>query len=267
MDKAMIGILGNVQNAMGLLGALLYSRYCVGVPTRRMVFWGLLAQQLVLSCFVLVFTGVTAELGMPNDLFCILITGLSGVLATMSFTPILGTVALLAPKGMEATVFCIFTSASNFGILLSGQLACWMTEAFGITETDFSHLTSLMVTCRLLKCLPCLLVFLLPTDEEVQLRFKKKDLQQDQGQTEGEREGERAEEVLLPDEMWPIDLVDGHDPVCIEGQKNQNFLPTGQGETAQSWRTVRTPVRCMAAFTAGPSATGNASFIDQSLTE
>ena len=99
MDKGMIGVLSNVQNAMGLLGALLYSRYCVGIATRKMVFWGLLAQQAVLACFVLVFQGVTAEWGIPGDLFCVLLTGLGGMLATMSFTPIMGTVALLAPKG------------------------------------------------------------------------------------------------------------------------------------------------------------------------
>ena len=96
-----------------------------------------------------------------------------------------------------------------------------MTARFGITDKDFANLTSLMVTCRLLKCLPCLLIFLLPTDEQVQLHFKQKETDHDQ--EEEEEDGEAVQGL-------PWSHHDGYEPMPDEpivGQTTPNFLPPG----------------------------------------
>jgi len=182
ISKEWLAILGTVDSIAGLFGMALYYMYFTSYGPRTMMFWGNLATCLVVSSQLILYTGYNRVLGIPDVAFLFLDDIIITTVAQILMVPLLSLMAMLCPKGMEGTVFCLYTALNNLGGNLSSVLSGYMVAAFGITETNFDNMVWLRVVTLLISLIPCLFVFLLPSDEDIQLLL------------ENERAGEQSTE-------------------------------------------------------------------------
>ena len=75
-----------------------------------------------------------------------------------SFLPLLVLAAKICPPGIEGALFAALMSIFNLGGIVSTEAGALLTDKFAVTETDFSNLAPLVVTCAASSLLP--LVFL-----------------------------------------------------------------------------------------------------------
>jgi hypothetical protein len=81
------------------------------------------------------------------------------VLGEVGFLPLLVLAAKICPPGIEGALFAALMSIFNAGGLVSQEAGALLTDkVFGVSETDFSNLGPLVVTCAASSLLP--LVFL-----------------------------------------------------------------------------------------------------------
>ena len=88
--------------------------------------------------------------------------------------PILGVAALLCPEGLEGIVFTLFTSVELFASMLQEHLSALVMGWFSIDAHNFDAIVPARALTLALKLTPLLLLWLLPTQEEVdELCLKK----------------------------------------------------------------------------------------------
>lgn len=68
----------------------------------------------------------------------------------------------LCPEGVEATLYASLMSLNNAAVGVGSLFGAAMMKLFGITSTDFSHLTALLLTCNMMSLLPLPLVRWVP---------------------------------------------------------------------------------------------------------
>jgi len=68
----------------------------------------------------------------------------------------------LCPEGVEATLYASLMSLNNAAVGVSSLWGALMMKLFGITSSNFDHLTALLLTCNLMSLLPLPLVGWVP---------------------------------------------------------------------------------------------------------
>jgi len=167
ISKEWLAILGTVDSIAGLVGMALYYALFTGYGPRFMMFWGNLAVTLIVSSQIILYSGYNRVIGIPDVAFLFLDDIIIVTTGQVLMVPLLSMMAMLCPKGMEGTVFCLYTALNNLGGNLSSILSAGLVSAFGITAHNFDNMVPLRLVTLALKLLPCLLVGLLPTDEEI----------------------------------------------------------------------------------------------------
>ena len=157
-----------------LSGTLFYSRYLSATPIARLFLLTVALSTAAESLrFLLVFNRTDA-IGLPPSLYIPLTSTISAFIGGIrNMLPIV-LAHQHAPRrlGMEGSMFSLFQVADRLGVLVSGGLAAWMTEALGIERGEWGRLWVLMLLCMTLEWLPLLLVpFMLrrrpPPDVEI----------------------------------------------------------------------------------------------------
>ena len=72
----------------------------------------------------------------------------------MGFLPLLVLAAKICPPGIEGALFAALMSIFNLGGIVSTEAGALLTDAFHVSETDFSNLSPLIVTCAASSLLP-----------------------------------------------------------------------------------------------------------------
>jgi Ca2+/H+ antiporter len=68
----------------------------------------------------------------------------------------------LCPEGVEATLYASLMSLNNAAMGAAALLGAAMMKLFGITSSNFDHLSLLLLTCNLMSLLPLPLVGWVP---------------------------------------------------------------------------------------------------------
>lgn len=82
--------------------------------------------------------------------------------------PILVLAATLCPDGVEASLFALLMSILNAGSFTGQALGGGLTQALGITSTEFANLPLLVTICVVSTLLPLPFLRLLPTDKSIE---------------------------------------------------------------------------------------------------
>ena len=156
-----MGILACIRHGSMMVGAILYRRYCRGVPFRR--FFGCLvlaSSMLSLTPLVLLYHWNRA-VGI-SDLF--FVSGDDVFLAALgqvAMMPCLVLAAKLCPKGIEASLYATFVSTINVAGIVSEYLGSSLTLLIGISHADFGQMDVLILICSASSLIPlCFLCFL-----------------------------------------------------------------------------------------------------------
>lgn len=122
-SKTFIGTLGALSNAAGIVGALLFFRYCRFVNLRRLL--GLAVGLGVLSTLSFIsLIGPTSAVG---------IFFVSGLLSQITHLAVLDLAARSCPARAEGTVFALLMSCLNIGRTGSTFIGGWLYDHVGIT--------------------------------------------------------------------------------------------------------------------------------------
>lgn len=70
--------------------------------------------------------------------------------------------ARICPEGVEATLFALLMSVLNGGSLTGQALGAGLTQALGVTGTDFSNLPLLVLICVVCTLIPLPFITLIP---------------------------------------------------------------------------------------------------------
>jgi len=141
------GLLGSVGS---VLGNLVFRRYMLTMnwhamfTTTVLIAWAAASLQLFLM-FRSAATGQTLSerLHLPDAAFALgddVIVATANQLLAM---PILVLMARLCPPGGEGTTYALVTSVQMVGGTVGGVISQYVTGAFDVTNTDFSHLWEL----------------------------------------------------------------------------------------------------------------------------
>ena len=141
-----------------LVGTAIYSRFVQGIGFLRLFAWCQCAGTGLCLLDVLLASGVTARVGLPNHVFVLGTDALGVVLNRLTMQPFLVIAARLCPPGCEAALYAFFMSTYNFGNTLSGAFGSALTPLFGIEKGKYERLPQLLLVRAACTLLPLALL-------------------------------------------------------------------------------------------------------------
>jgi len=97
---------------------------------------------------------VNRDWGLDDRLFTLGDDIVQSALGQVSFLPLLVLAAKVCPPGIEGALFAALMSIFNLGGIVSTETGALLTNALHVSETDFSNLSPLIVTCAMSSLLP-----------------------------------------------------------------------------------------------------------------
>ena len=190
-----------------LLGIYSYRRWLRDVPIKQTLFWcSLVSAPLGLTQLALVYR-LNLEWGIPDGWFTLGDDLILTVLGQLAFMPILVLAAGLCPPGVEGTLFATLMSIFNGAGALGSQLGALLTDAFHVTETDFTNLGPLVAVCNLSSLPPLLAIGWLDAAPAAALRDPESHLSE--ASTDATRDHPEVEPKVVDVEHVDDDAADG----------------------------------------------------------
>jgi len=139
-SKVFVGTLGAIQNAAGILGALLFFTYCREIPLNRLL-------------YIAVIIGVASDLsflGLIGPKSALVLFLIFGIIYQITHLTVLDLAARSCPTRAEGTVFAVLMSSLNVGRTGATFLGGWLYDRLGLTplilvSATFTALCWLMV--------------------------------------------------------------------------------------------------------------------------
>ena len=122
-SKVFIGTLGAIQNAAGILGALLFFTYCRNLPLERLL-------------YTAVALGVASDLsfiGLMGPKSAMVLFLVFGTIYQITHLTVLDLAARSCPAHAEGTVFALLMSSLNVGRAGAISLGGWLYDLTGLT--------------------------------------------------------------------------------------------------------------------------------------
>jgi len=155
-----------VGSLAGLAGVVVYNLALVRKPMR----WTLAVCAVTGTAFnatqLLLVSRANLRLGISDKLFALGDYSMIMVVAEVMMTPMLALAAKVCPEGVEATLYATLYSVLNASQAVSQGLGAALTAAYGVTESDFSHMFALTLTCSLWMLAPLPLLALVPNSAD-----------------------------------------------------------------------------------------------------
>ena len=153
--------LGRVQvgsSIASLAGIWAYRTYLQDVPIKTTLFWITVASAPIGLTQLILISHLNRDLGISDFWFTFGDDVVLTVLGQLAFMPLLVLAAALCPPGIEGTLFATLMSLFNGAGVIGSELGALLTEAFGITESNFDNLAALVTVCNLSSLLPLLAI-------------------------------------------------------------------------------------------------------------
>lgn len=160
-----LGRVNLVTSVASLVGIWLFQRFFRNIPFQAIIGWTVVLSGVLGMTPLILITHINRTLGIDDHWFSLGDSLILTVMGKIAFMPILVLAARLCPPGVEATLFALLMSISNFGGLLSNQLGALLTHWLGVTETNFDNLGLLVVISSASRFLPLLFLGWLPTGD------------------------------------------------------------------------------------------------------
>lgn len=132
------GTLNLVGHAMGIAGVVVFRKFLISIPMKKLLFWIIVASVVLsLPSLGLVY-GWYEALGMSPKMFALADTFLTGPLTEIGFLPLLVLTARVCPKGVEATMFALLASIMNIGLAISDLGGAALVTLFDVRQATES---------------------------------------------------------------------------------------------------------------------------------
>jgi folate/biopterin transporter len=164
-EPEFLGRVRLVSSAASLVGIWIFQRFLKSVPFRTIFAWTTASSALLGMTSLLLVTHANRSLGIDDHWFSLGDSVILTVMGQIAFMPILVLAARLCPLGVEATLFALLMSVSNFAGIISAQLGALLTYWLGITETNFDALWLLVTITNGSTFLPLLFLNWLPESD------------------------------------------------------------------------------------------------------
>ncbi|NJN30283.1 MAG: folate/biopterin family MFS transporter [Synechococcales cyanobacterium RM1_1_8] len=143
-----------VSSLAMMLGVWLFQNFFREIRFRRIFGWMIAISAALGMTSLILVTHTNRAWGISDQWFSLGDNLVLVVAGQLSFMPVLILAARLCPRGIEATFFALLMSIFNFGGLLSHELGALLTQALGVTESDFTNLWQLVLITNLSTLLP-----------------------------------------------------------------------------------------------------------------
>lgn len=154
-----------VTSFASLVGVWVFQRFLKTIPFRVIFGWSTVLSSVLGMTALLLVTHTNRSLGIDDHWFSLGDSLILTVMGQIAYMPVLVLAARLCPPGVEATLFALLMSVTNFAGLLSYQIGAVLMHWLGITQTNFSSLWLLVVITNLSTLLPLPFLSWLPAGE------------------------------------------------------------------------------------------------------
>ncbi|PHJ23380.1 integral membrane protein [Cystoisospora suis] len=158
----LLGRMALFQSIASLLGILTYMWFFTTTSLRKLLFVSTLVVTPFCLLPVIVVQRWNVQIGIPDTAFVVTDTVLMEFVGEFQAMPILVLAARLCPPGLESTIYSFLLSAYNLGLGLGSLLSAGLTAAYGISATNFTNLTSLIIVCAATNLIPVCLIWMVP---------------------------------------------------------------------------------------------------------
>ena len=174
IDKEWMAILSTVDSIAGLGGMALYYTFFTKYGPKSILFYGTILVTLICSSQLLLYSHANRAIGIPDVTFLFMDDVILITMGQVLFVPMFTLIAMLCPKGLEGTVFCVYTALMNGGAQLSVLFSAMLMDVFGITAQNFDNIVSMRIVTLFMQLIPCLLIFLIPSDDEMKAMLEER---------------------------------------------------------------------------------------------
>ncbi|BAZ13163.1 hypothetical protein NIES4071_50020 [Calothrix sp. NIES-4071] len=153
-EPEFLGRVRLVTSIASLFGVWIFQRYLKTIPFRVIFGWTMVISTVLGMSMLLLVTHANRALGIEDHWFSLGDSLVLTVMGEIAYMPLLVLSARLCPPGVEASLFALLMSVSNFAGLLSNELGAGLMYLMGITESNFDNLPLLVIITNLSTLLP-----------------------------------------------------------------------------------------------------------------
>ena len=148
------GALDVMGYVVQVFGTFLYKRYLRKVSFIKIFGCALAICFFLENTMLLLILHVNRDMGIPDFVFAFAERVVLTLVSQFITMPMVVLGARLCPKGVEATLYALLMSITNFGGVISTEWGSLLTEMFGVTSTNFANLWKLALLCHAFDLIP-----------------------------------------------------------------------------------------------------------------
>lgn len=148
------GALDVMGYVVQVFGTFLYKRYLRKVSFIKIFGCALAICFFLENTMLLLILHVNRDMGIPDFVFAFAERVVLTLVSQFITMPMVVLGARLCPKGVEATLYALLMSITNFGGVISTEWGSLLTEMFGVTSTNFTNLWKLALLCHAFDLIP-----------------------------------------------------------------------------------------------------------------
>lgn len=155
-------VISAAEHVSHMLGAVLFRLRLRKVSFRKIFYGGIFLLSIMRLFQLVLICQWNHKLKVSDIVFAVGEGVAFSLVAQIMTMPICVLGARLCPSGVEASLYSMLMSVSNLGGLVSSYAGAALTEAFAITNDEFSNLWKLSLLCTGLSVLPVAFVHYVP---------------------------------------------------------------------------------------------------------
>ncbi|XP_027333588.1 probable folate-biopterin transporter 9, chloroplastic [Abrus precatorius] len=173
LDPTVIGWSRVIGQLALLSGTVLYNRYWIKFPMRKLIGMVQILYASSLLLDLVLVRQINLKMGIPNDVFALCFSGLSEIVAQFKLLPFSVLFVNLCPKGCEGSLTAFLASALCLSSIASAFFGIGLASLLGITSGDYSGLTAGILTQFLAALVPLRWIHSLPMSQPLEKQRKR----------------------------------------------------------------------------------------------
>mmetsp|Transcript_2775 Transcript_2775/g.8101 ORF Transcript_2775/g.8101 Transcript_2775/m.8101 type:complete len:497 (-) Transcript_2775:47-1537(-) len=153
-DPDFLGRASAAGSVAGLVGVAAYNGLFKEARLSSVILWSSVASAIIGLAPLALVSHANRAWGLDDRLFSLGDDVIQSALGEVGFLPLLVLAAKICPPGIEGALFAALMSIFNLGGIVSTEAGALLTDAFHVSETDFSNLSPLIFTCAASSLLP-----------------------------------------------------------------------------------------------------------------
>ncbi|KAK4411112.1 putative folate-biopterin transporter 7 [Sesamum angolense] len=171
IESSVLGISKVFGQAAMLLWGVVYNRHLKSISSRKLITAVQVSMAIFMISDFLFVKGVYQQIGLPDSVYVVLISGVLEVLYFFKILPFSVLMAKLCPPGCEGSVMAFVMSAIALAFIVSGYFGVALASYVGVNGDDFSGLPQGLLIQAVCTLLPIFRASWIP--EDVKLKGKQ----------------------------------------------------------------------------------------------